>query len=84
VPSDYPLLYYFRRHGVSSKYMTNSTFERAFVVVNEAHGQTPEGVVEREGLSSAVSMASARRVRGVEGAALYEVEALSQPREKPH
>jgi hypothetical protein len=78
-PSDAPLHYYFKRHGLSDAYfyIPNQpfAFDRALVVVNTTTNQPLEDVITKTGIADRVNLESMRIVRMFDTARLVEVMA---------
>jgi hypothetical protein len=90
-PSDAPLEYYFKRHGVPRRYLISGTDlptwdgARLFVVVNRAHGQTLDDFVARYRLDQFADLTSARLLCEADDASVFElVPPLTASPRPPH
>ena len=79
LPSDGPLLYYFKKHGVPSSYLNAPTARRVFAVVNEISGDSVAKVLEMsrhfhpDASRRDLNAGTAKLVGKYESACLYEL-----------
>jgi hypothetical protein len=79
LPSDGPLLYYFKKHGVPPAYLNAVTGRRVLVVLNQVSGDDVEKVIAMtkhfhpDALRMELDPGSARLVARFDSASLYEV-----------
>jgi hypothetical protein len=78
-PSDAPIRYYMRRHGLSAAQFHErgqpAVFRRGLAVVNKTTGESLQEVVDKVGLSSSVDLSSARTVKTFDTAVIVELRA---------